>query len=233
MKRLEILIVVAGCLFPLTAKAQQQAVKDAKVYPIGALSDVERGELAATAAISKKDDIRFLFGLGPNDSLRGELTIMDGEIYLSQTDKDGKPVVVLADAVKAPYFVLAEVENWTASQLPQSIRTLEGLENYLQMAYHMSREPFVFVLDGRFPYLKYQIAAGDTASEKTFEIKDMAVKMVGFYAPSHQGVFTEKGSNVHIHFVSADKQYAGHVTGFEIGQESTIKLLLPFKPKDK
>jgi len=242
MKRIGQFLAGLACIGWHSVSGQEQSTRDARVYAIGALSEVRKGDLEATTAISKKDDIAFLFGAGPNDSLRGEVTIIDGEIYLAQVNDAKEPSVRLVDAVRAPYFVLTEVEHWTSSGLPEHVQTLKALEGYLQMAYHMNREPFAFMLHGKIAYLKYHIAgfpadqaaAGQdpTSYTYTYELEDTEVKIIGFYSPSHKGIFTNEDSNVRLHFISADKKYSGHIDELKTGQ-GEMKLLLPFKPKDK
>lgn len=217
--------------------AQEKVSGDAKVYAIGALREVMHGNLEVTAAISKKDDIAYLFGLGPNDSLRGEITIMDGEIYLSKVGADGHPEVNTVDGIRAPFFVLSAVEHWSGSTLLETIQHPKGLESYLVMAYHMQREPFAFIIEGTIASLTYHIqdlpleipeGADLHGFKKTYELEDTEVKILGFYSPGHQGVFTHKDSKIHLHFVSKDKKYSGHVDDFFIG-DNEMKLYLPKK----
>jgi acetolactate decarboxylase len=237
MKYIHILFVIlCSCC---TVFAQEQATKDATVYAIGAMKNVRNGDLEATTAISKNDDIQYLYGLGPNDSLRGEITILEGKIYLSKVDEQGNPQVVIADAVKAPFFVLSEVEHWKSSLLQESVQHLSGIESYLQMSYQMYQAPFAFILEGKVAYLKYHIqnvpmdiSEADTfdmhAHKKYYELKDVEVKILGFYSAQHKGVFTHHDTNIHLHFVTQDEKFSGHVDELTIGTNA-IKLILPFK----
>ena len=51
-----------------------------------------------------------------------------------------------------------------------------------------------------------------------FEIHEQDAALIGFWPDKHYGVFTPMGSNVHIHFQTANNDKSGHVQGLDLGQ---------------
>ncbi len=45
------------------------------------------------------------FGIGPLEYLRGEVLVLDGNVYISTVDGSGSMLVIKDEAVKAPFFV--------------------------------------------------------------------------------------------------------------------------------
>lgn len=209
---------------------------NSQVFAIGAMKEVKHGNLEATTHIKQEQGIQHMYGLGPLDSLTGEITIVDGIIYQS-TVKDGSPIVTQVPEVKAPFFVLSEVANWNSSVLKKDIQTLSGIEAYLLMAYHIYQKPFAFQIRGTFDSLTYHIqnrVGGSPLSQPfdmhehqvTYQLNNVSGTLIGFYSATHEGVFTHKGKRIHVHFISDDKKHMGHVDKLSIGN-NTVQLLLP------
>lgn len=216
----------------------QETKNGPQVYTIGAMKVVKGGDLESTTEIKTEQGIEHMYGLGPLDSLTGEVMILDGVIYISKLE-NGQEVVTTVDQIKAPFFVLSEVPNWKSSILNADIQTLEGIEAYLLMAYHILQKPFAFQVVGTFDEVAYHIQnrTAQTEVEQPFEIhkhqakytlKNVAGTLLGFYSPNHEGVFTHKGQKIHVHFLSEDKNHMGHVDHLMIGDKG-VNLLLPLQ----
>lgn len=224
------------CLFFTIYSYSQSKQADAEVYVIGAMKEVKAGNLEATTEIKKSQGIDFMYGLGPLDSLTGEVTIIDGQIFVS-TVKDGQPVVQQVEQMKAPFFVLAEVPHWNKSILKNEIQSLTGIEAYLLMAYHIYQKPFAFQIKGTFDSLTYHIqnrVGGSPVAnpfdmhqdQASYTLHQVSGTLIGFYSPSHEGYFTHKGNKIHVHFLSDDKLHMGHLDKLWIGDHE-ISLFLP------
>jgi acetolactate decarboxylase len=75
------------------------------------------------------------FGIGPLEYLRGEVLVLDGNVYISTVDDPGSMLVVKDEAAKAPFFVHQRVKEWQEVQLPDSVADLAGLDRFLADRY--------------------------------------------------------------------------------------------------
>jgi acetolactate decarboxylase len=118
------------------------------------------------------------------------------------------------------------VANWKEKKVKATIATEEDLQKWIEkqaLAEGKSLEtPFVFRIKGDFDLVGYHIISKDpTVKEHTHELHDLAKKeysventsgeLIGFYSRNHEGVFTHKGSFIHIHFIDTAKRQMGHL----------------------
>jgi len=59
-----------------------------------------------------------------------------------------------------------------------------------------------------------------------FEAHQSEATLVGFWSSQHEGIFTPKGSKMHVHFQSKGNKTSGHVQGLDLIQSEMI-LRLP------
>src|SRR5690554_1001709 len=138
--------IFAIFLLPLDILAQQNS----EVVPTGAMRDAMwSGELEGKIALDTLP-LENLYGLGPIEFLAGEIMILDGVILTSRIRKDSSLLVERESAAKAPFFVHAYVENWEEHQLPDTIRSISDLDQYLLeiQKSHGPDQPFPFLLVG-------------------------------------------------------------------------------------
>ena len=109
--------VTALTLIPLLCAckpdSQQKEGSSSAVQISGAMRNVMmKGELQGTIALDTISDKTHLYGLGPIEYLRGELLIVDGEVWQSRVVSDSTMKLEKDDQVKAPFFVYANVAEW-------------------------------------------------------------------------------------------------------------------------
>ncbi len=166
--------------------------------------------------LKQKGDI----GLGSYDRLDGELIMLDGVPY--RATQDGK-VTVAPDDVKIVYA------NATFFDEEQSFK-IHNVENYQELRAKINEKLpsknlfYAFKIHGDFKKMK---CGGLHKQEKPFkegldvlipnrpifERENFSGTMVGFFCPDYIGDINVKA--YHLHFVSDDKQFAGHVMEFE------------------
>lgn len=159
-------------------------------------------------------------GLGSYNQLDGELIMLDGVLY--QAKQDGT-VLQPSDDIKIAYanaaffkadqeFVLKDIKNY--DQLRDEINSRLPSGNYFYGfrihgqfkkmtcgGLHKQEKPYTKGLDTLIP------------TRPKFFKENVSGTMVGFYCPEFIGNINVSG--YHLHFVSDDKSFAGHVMEFE------------------
>lgn len=146
-------------------------------------------------------------------------------------------IVEKLSKVSAPFFVYANVHEWTEEKLPSSVKNNQDLEKYINEKTENLKRPFVFKVTGQvmnaiihvqnLPEGANVSSPEDAHQGQTnYKIINEDVEIIGFFATKHQGIFTHHDSFVHMHLITADNSKMGHLDELEIGQ---MKLYLPKK----
>ncbi len=222
-----------GCSSP---KEGDETGTYADVHSVGAMRSVMRnGELGGRIDLDTLTDRRGLYGLGPLSYLRGEVLINDGNCYVSTVTTDSSMKVELRYDVSAPFFVYARVKEWTATEVPDSVHSLQDLEAFIDRSTADAKRPFAFKLSGRVTSATIHVQnlpEGTPVSspeeahqgQVNYGLAQEAVQIIGFFSTEHRGVFTHHDSDVHMHLITADKSKMGHLDELEIAD---LQLFLP------
>ena len=178
-----------------------------------------------------------LYGLGPLTHLTGELLINDGKSYLSKVVSDSTMNVEKSFDVSAPFFVYANVTEWTEIDLPSNIKSIPDLEQFIDEKTSEYKRPFAFKLKGEvlnaIIHIQNLPIGTKVSSPKEahqgqvdYELNNEEAEIVGFFSTEHQGVFTHHDSFVHMHLITKDESKMGHLDEVEFGR---MKLFLPKK----
>lgn len=238
MRKLIFGLLIIG--FGSSCGNDQQAITDdtpqSQVKIAGAMRNVmHRGELGGIISLDTITDRTGLYGLGPIEYLRGELLILDGLTYVSTVNADSTMLVQEQSAVKAPFFVYGHQTEWKNVMLPDSVRTLSQLENYMNGVAQPMPKPFVFKLNGTVEQATIHVQnlpEGTAVSSPAeahqgqvdYEVQDQEADIVGFYSTEHKGVFTHHDSNMHLHLITADRKMMGHLDAVRFKAGSTLYL---------
>src|SRR5690606_34145466 len=125
----------------------QQPTNEVKI--VGEMKNVMwNGQLYGTINLDTITNKSNLYGLGPVEYLSGEILIIDGKSYKSTVVSDSTMKVEETYDIKAPFFAYANITDWKEQALPDSIRTNQQLEAYLDKVTKNSMRPFLFKLTG-------------------------------------------------------------------------------------
>jgi acetolactate decarboxylase len=222
------------------ARADQQTDVRGKGYDlhfIGAQRDtVMNGRLGALLDLRTLAKTSHLYGVGPIEQLRGEVTIANSRPALARVDPEGKVRVQESFESGAPFFVWAEVPSWQTVAMPSHIRSYGELERFVPVAAASAgldpQMALPFLLRGHADFIEFHVLnrIGDAPHDarthrkiqRVFELERMDAVMVGFYSPGARGVFTPMESTIHIHFQSADNAISGHVQTMSISDKLTL-----------
>ncbi|WKZ66253.1 MAG: acetolactate decarboxylase [Flavobacteriales bacterium] len=162
-----------------------------------------------------------VYGMGPLEHMRGEITLVDGRCHVARVDGDSL-VVQVDSTVKAPFFVHARVARWEDVKLPREVADDRHLDAYLDQ--RSGDEPFFFRLAGRFDAVDLHVwdlpadssfrgPAEGARYKRQFSFKDIEGEVLAVFSRHHRTVFTHHDSFIHLHFLGTDGRTMGHVDG--------------------
>jgi acetolactate decarboxylase len=210
-----------------------------ELWFIGAQREtIMNGKLAAALDLRTLAGRPHLYGLGPIEQLRGEVTIADSRPALARVAPDGTVNVAPSFDAGVPFFVWAEVPRWILRPIPAEIRSFEDLERFVPQAAIAAgldaEKPLPFLVNGREDLIEFHILnrIGDLPHNMEehkkiqikFELATVEATIVGFHSTRHRGVFTPGDSNIHIHFQTPDNTKSGHIQKLEIGDGARLGL---------
>lgn len=183
-------------------------------------------------------------GVGAMAGLDGEVTILDGQIWVVRVRDAGLTVTGPRPAPgdSAALLTLARVPSWSEAPL-ETTHPLEGdeLEARIDRAAHArgvdTGKPFPFVIRAGVESLAMHVINGfcpiatDPATigaepwTLRVERPDDAI-IVGFYAPDAAGVMTHHGTSLHAHALLTHhgRTITGHIEELRIGPGAMLKL---------
>ena len=188
---------------------------------------IREGQMNSACVLNQLPHSPALYGLGPADSLQGEITIWAGKKYHATVDATGhKPVPMTLHHHKAAFFVFSEVQAWTAYHLQGEVPNLQALSDSLaRLAVSHGLNPgapFPFLVKGELSRLRWHVlkktpihAPHDPevhkASKIYFEENDKNYEVLGFFATNQGGIYIHHGARIHVHLVDPSSGLTGHV----------------------
>ncbi|HIA00832.1 MAG TPA: hypothetical protein EYN66_02795, partial [Myxococcales bacterium] len=183
-----------------------------------------------------------LFGLGALEGLGGEVTLWDGQLWLSTPDGHGGAVAGQQEATTAgaTLLVTSVVTAWQERAITQAV-SFAQLDAFIEREARASglnvEEAFPFRIEGAPTRLDWHVidgskipsdAHGHEAHMRTAvrgSLSGKVVRVLGFYSPKHHAVFTHHDTNTHAHVISDAPVVTGHVDHLDISSGS--RLFLP------
>jgi acetolactate decarboxylase len=220
-------------LFLIACSEKQEPQSIIQVSTINALMQGVYDGNTTLAEISKSGD----FGIGTFNTLDGEMVLRDGKFY--QVKADGK-VYKPGISVKSPFatvtFFNPEIK-YNVSDL-----SFPGLKSKIDSFMVSSNLFYAIQLHGTYNSIKtrsvpaqqkpYPLLAEVTANQPEFETQSVSGTLSGFYCPPFVTGINVPG--YHLHFISDDAFFGGHVLGFELKEGileldriNSFKLILP------
>lgn len=201
----------------------------------GSLRAVHHGEASATITISDLGDLSGVSAVGPVADLDGEITLLDGQVFVTRL-RDGE-LVTRADAdAPAAFLVWARVDGWQdpvalGASLADHTELEQRVETLARSAGVDVSKPFPFRIEGVVDAMAWHVLSPlepghsdghhlDAALK--LKTEDEPVELIGFFSRSHQGVFTHRDAHAHIHVVTDDR-HTGHVDAIALEEGATIR----------
>lgn len=186
-----------------------------------------QGELAAAirfdTVLNKKEHY---YGLGPLEGLQGELLILNDTVYKSTFLSEDSMRVEIAPESGAPFFVGSRVATWKAIELSDSVLGIKDLEQFLLARFDSSAR-FAFRLRGSIAYAEIHLQNLPNgavvrspkqahAGQRTYHLQEQNAEILGFFSTQDQGVFTHHDSFLHLHLISENRNWMGHLDSLRI-----------------
>lgn len=209
----------------------------ADVYVLGEMRRMFTAhDIAANVDLSKLSATPHVYALGPIAGLQGEITALDGEVFISQVLAD-RPSIMVNPKAKAIFLVYASVPKWRSVDLPATVATETDLASFLENKLPKNtRSPFLVrgtALAARYHIQNYTGKAEELTHQAHdqakvfFELTNAPVELVGFFTSrdGDAGTFVHMGQKTHVHVLSKDRKDMGHLESVKL--EPSAKLLLP------
>src|SRR5262249_5445383 len=192
--------------------------------------------IGANVELEKVNSKPHLYALGPVAGLQGEITVLDGQVFVSRI-RDRAEVVALEPKAKSVFLVGSFVPDWRSSELPTKVQTEKDLAEFLEKSLPADIRS-AFLVRGtarraRCHIQDYQGSAKDLThlahdqAKVFYELENTKVELVGFFT-NHDGdggTFVHMGQTTHIHLISEDRKHMGHLESIELLPGA--QLLLP------
>ena len=229
-----VLFVFAGCTSPDSKSGDHQDTDKplaSNVQHFGPMRDVMRaGKTQSRIRLSDANAKPHAFAVGALEGLAGEVTIIDGDVWVSRVASDGTLSVTGPQAVDgdaATLMSISYVSKWHATRIESACTGIELellIEEFARSMGIDTNKPFPFKIEGELNSLNLHVINGycpiatDPATQARkpwrnpeFEIANVTI--VGFYAPNAVAVMTHHGTAIHAHaFGNADgTQIMGHI----------------------
>ena len=202
-----------------------------RVHWQGALRDFHHGDHRGRVPLDSLADWPGLYAAGPLAGMGGEVTVIDGQWYLTRVENGAMATERVARG-EAGFLVWSEVLAW---QEPVTVdRSIDGLSELDRLVDRLAREhgidtlrPFPFrLIDAPADLTVHVLApaespdAGHLDSALVTRREGESVNLIGFFSSDHAGVFTHRGSRIHVHALLPEG-HGAHV--------DRLRLIAPFK----
>jgi acetolactate decarboxylase len=209
-----------------------------KVERWGTLREVLRdGNIQGRMNLSDVTDHSGAIGIGALNDLSGEITIVEGEVWISRP-KGTKETITKNGAAtddKAAFLVLTNVINWQEFKTNKDM-DMKGLQEFLvekTAEVGLSKTKTIpFIVKGSFHELSAHVLRGGCPFAANEALRKDPVRvtrphaqgrLVGFITSLPPGTLTHHGSRLHVHVVLDDPEpFAGHLDKVLIPQSSSI-----------
>jgi len=216
---------------------------------LGAQRDVLGGDTRGHVDLAALAGAGPVWGLGPLEGVRGEVSIFGGEPSIARVERDAV-VVTHGWQARACFLVWAQVPRWEERRPAHAGRDRASLDHRasLDLA-SLEREVVAFArtvgLDTErpLPFRAEGVAASLTLhvldkqddlphdperherAKVRVSLEGRPVELVGFYSRHHRGVFTPREADVHVHVRTEDGGISGHLEAITL--EPGARLSVP------
>lgn len=194
-----------------------------KLFQYNTLSALMAGLYGGTLTIGELLEHGDL-GIGTLDSIDGELIVLDGKAYQAKGSDGRVEVVEVSEDVKVPYAAVVphEAEVIFKQRFEMSDKELEKrIESYYD-GVNLFRS---IKITGHFARMHVRMIPKSTSDRKFAEVAthqpeytqdNVSGTIVGIWTPEmFHGVSV---AGYHLHFISADHTFGGHVMDFVISE---------------
>jgi len=188
------------------------------------------------------------YAVGALEALRGEVTVLDSEVFASRKTPAGGLEPLAVDDLQAALLAGQSCSTWTTIAVHDAV-PYEDFDSWIAQeaaeAGLTDLAPFVFVIEGEFSDLHLHVINGacpvharmkgitlepDVAPFE-METEHTRGTIVGLFAPDSVGKLTHPATNNHSHLIFTDpatgERVTGHIERVGVSPGSVLKLAVP------
>jgi alpha-acetolactate decarboxylase len=203
---------------------------------------MRKGQTESRISMADAVDRPHAFGVGALEGLDGEITIVDGDVWVSRTIENKLQVTGpdLVEEDQATLLTLAQVSQWEIVTIEKAMEgsSVESLIERTAAAQGIDTAvPFPFMIEGQLNGVDLHVINGycpiatDPATQeaKPWEWSSpqpIDAVIVGFFAPDAGGVMTHHGTSIHAHAVlmKEGRTITGHIDQISVTPAMTLRL---------
>jgi alpha-acetolactate decarboxylase len=237
------IIMVIACL-ALSAGCSKQGATAIEVQQHGAMRAVMRdGQTEARVGLVDVSS-QGVIAVGALAGLEGEVTILDGKVWVARPDGDGVQISgpSASPSDQATLLTVASVARWDRVELTmEKSATGAKLEALIEQTARDhgvdTTRPFPFVIDGVAERLEIHVINGfcphatnptsiDPEPWRWSTDEPRSARIVGFYAADAAGVLTHHGTAIHVHAIIEydGRVLTGHIDGLTLKPGASLQL---------
>ena len=215
---------------------ESPTARNAGVRWVGEQRAVLAGDVRGHVALECLSSLPHLYGLGPLEGLRGEVSIFGDAPSLAHVEQ-GRVVTASGWNARSCFLVWAQVPQWSNHTMA-SVASLDAVEGE---ARRLAAEegpgetaPFPFKILGLAEEITFHVLDKRDGPGHSPERHELAkarwtlertpVELVGFHSRQHRGIFTPKESNIHVHMRTEDGRISGHVETIRLSAGARISV---------
>ena len=199
---------------------------------VGQMRDVMwKGDLAGKISTDSLNH-PYAYGLGPIESLKGEVLLLEGQTFISKVIDSVVHQVSRVNSIKAPFFVYSNESDLNSFSVAPSELSLKSFEELIDSLYFDYGKPLLIRVDGEFKDItvhSVDLPEGSSVSSPDqahkgltqYTYKNLSGSIVGFFSRKHKAIFTHHDSFLHAHFISDDRSVMGHVDSVLFNSDNT------------
>ncbi|MCP3135753.1 acetolactate decarboxylase [Pyxidicoccus xibeiensis] len=243
-------VFLVGCRTGGAATASPKVHRASVNPPVeihGALREMmHEGRTGPVVEVARATESPDSVAVGALAGLTGEVTVLDGEAWLSYAEADGmaRTVRTKTPSDSATLLVMGRLPNaqWVTLEEDVPLTALADRISALAQARGVDvTRPFPFTVEGTLRELAWHVVDGSKLREGASHQEHMTAGvqsrkdsatgvLVGFYSTQHHGIFTHHDSDAHVHVVLAEENASGHVDGVTVGRGARVRLPAPSAP---
>lgn len=233
----------AAAILPAVCAAAGCTSTRSEVHHFGVMREVMReGRTEPRVALSSVVARRHAVGVGALTDLHGEITIIDGEVWIARVVDGALHSSRAFEPIDsfATLLTFSHVDRWREEPLPRAAEgdDLEALvESTARSLGVDTSRPFPVLIEGSAVSIDLHVINGfcphavdpaEAGAQPWFWSSDRPghVLLVGFYAAESEGVMTHHGSSMHLHALVRDgeRTITGHVDRVGAGAGTILRV---------
>lgn len=230
---------------PAARHSASAAPARAEVEVYGALrAMMHEGRTGAVVEVARATGSEEVVAVGALADLTGEVTVFDGEAWLSYAEADGtaRTVRTRTPSDSAALLVVGRLPDAQWVTLEEDVPFTALADRIAALARERgvdTSRPFPFSVEGPLQDLTWHVVdgrklQGGPSSHQAHAAAGVQGRrdsthgvLVGFYSTQHHGIFTHHDSDTHVHVVLAGENTSGHVDGVTVGRGARLRLPAP------